>query len=527
MNKREIRKILVTLYELDPELARHEVELMKLIVRMKAQRPETNFDKAFAAELKAELLGRPVISKGIINLNFMNKKIFVAVGSAALVGVLLFVFWRLDSGQPQETVSLARLSSSEEGVHNLAAGAFGSLAGINNQVSAPAGAGGENLAVAKPLAAGESNAASFTAERSAISADSKMILPYYGFKYEYRGDPLDLSATEAPVYRRLKGDRQAARDLAASFLGASAGFDLGTLSNLKVSTVSLLEDKDLGLAVNLDFNEDTISIYENWQKWSLPERDTCGDNQVCWERFRLKFEDYPADSDLVAITDAFLEKHNVDRAHYGAGLPDNSWKISYEAASDKSGYYIPEYASVVYPLLVDGQPVKTTGGTFAGLQVTVNLLQKAVSGLYGLTPYRYESSNYELETEEASIINLAENGGWGTGYYGNPENIQTIGLGTPEKVYVQLYRYRDNSSEELLVPALVFPVIDIPDSASYFGSRSLVVPLVKEILQEANNQPTPLYRTMIEPAMTIEASPASSAPASEPEIAPGLEIMTR
>jgi len=318
MNKKEIKEILMVLYELDPELAQHEAELKKLIIKMKARCPETNFDKAFAAELKAELLGRPASSKNIFNINIMNRKIFMVAGSAALVGVLLFVFWRLDLNRPQDIPSLARLSASEEGIHSLAAGAFGSLAGINTQASAPTGAGGENLAVAKVSSAVSSGSASFAAERTAVSADSKMILPYYGFKYEYRGDPLDLSNVEAPVYRRLKGDRRVAKNLAASFIGSSASFDLGTLSDLKVSTVSLLEDKDLGLSINLDFNEDTISVYENWQKWGFPERDACGNDQACWERFRLKFEDYPSDDVLLALTDAFLNNHNVDRSHYGA-----------------------------------------------------------------------------------------------------------------------------------------------------------------------------------------------------------------
>jgi len=520
MQENQLKNILEELYILDPSLRGYELELIGLITKMKDIKPDTKFDSVFAAELKEKIMAQSKMAfknsnKKIFNFNFMNKKIFIAAGSLAVIGVvvLAFVVYYQKGYLPTKNVGEERKvagvlidsSLTKEGFIALPDGAFGSLASLNTGTETPSVAGAGELTSAKVSttnAAAPTLAVSDTSVSSTVASPRMLVTspaavsgrtivaPYYNFKYVYKGDALDLKEETAPVYRRLKGDRTVAKELAASFSGLdSLGFGLNSLDNLKVTNISLVEDKDLGLMINFDFNEDNIYISENWTKWTYPERDACGSDQNCWDKYRMKIENIPADSVLTGMTDKFLSDHKIDRAHYGEPQVDNSWRDAYNKSEDKANYYIPEYATVIYPLMLDGQAVKSQSGTYVGLQVTVNLFKNAVSSLSGLTPYRYETSNYSLETSADTIIKTAENGGWNRNYYIQSENVQTIELGTPERAYVQVYKYENNSNEELLVPALIFPVINLPENSVYYGNKSIVVPLVSDLLKEIDNQP--------------------------------------
>lgn len=472
-------------------------------------------------------------NKKIFNFNFMNKKIFIAAGSFAVVGLVVLAFFvyyqkgylptKNISGEKTAVGILIDSSLTKEGFIALPDSAFGSLAGLNTGTGASNTTGAGELASAKvsttnaiapTLAVSDTSVSSNTASSpilvsgEGIVSGKMIIAPYYNFKYVYKGDALNLKEETAPVYRRLKGDRTVAKELAASFSGLdSLGFGLNNLDNLKVTNISLVEDKDLGLMINFDFNEDNIYISENWTKWTFPERDACGNDQSCWNRYRMKTENIPADSALINITDKFLSDHKIDRAHYGEPQVDNSWRDSYNKSEDKANYYIPEFATIIYPLMIDGQAVKNQSGTYVGLQVTVNLFKNAVSSLGGLTPYRYETSNYSLETSADTIIKTAENGGWNRNYYTQSENVQTIELGTPERAYVQVYKYENNTNEELLVPALIFPVINLPENSVYYGNKSIVVPLVTDLLKEIDNPPVPMYKAIMEGGATPASGP--------------------
>ena len=56
MEKNELNIILENLYQIDSSLKKHELELIKLIQNMSDLKPDTKFDEAFAARLRAQLL---------------------------------------------------------------------------------------------------------------------------------------------------------------------------------------------------------------------------------------------------------------------------------------------------------------------------------------------------------------------------------------------------------------------------------------------------------------------------------------
>jgi hypothetical protein len=434
----------------------------------------------------------------------MNKKIYIGASVFILIAIMSLVFMKLQ--KIPVSAPLASLTNnnqdSGEAISVLPAGAFGSLASLSGAIavgesarlsSAPTAMG--TMGIARNMMAADVSVSS-TVTSPAIAPmppiDAKMMMPFYGFKYVYKGDALELKEETSAVYRRLKGSGLAAKDLAAAL--GSFGFSdlsLSTFNNLKMTNFSMVEDKVQGLMINFDFNEDNIYISENWEQWKYVERDNCGSDQACWERYRMKMSDVPADEDLIIMSDKFLSAHKVNLEHYGQAVVDNYWRENYNITEDKNNFYIPEYATVIYPLLIDGQAVRDQSGSYAGLRVTINLIKKAASGLNGLTPYRYEASNYALETSAETIVKLAENGGWNRNYYMQSENLTTIELGTPERTYVQIWKYENNRNDELLVPALIFPVINSSTTLNYYGQKYIIVPLVKDMIQDLGSQPMP------------------------------------
>jgi hypothetical protein len=433
----------------------------------------------------------------------MNKKIYIAASVLVILVVVVIIFVKSQTMifVPPDKNGEVKIDSTNnnyqsEAISVLPAGAFGSLASLGSTVptsesakisAAPLGMGGSS-AVRTVMSADATVSSSMIAP-----IDAKIMPPFYGFQYVYKGEALDLKEESASVFRRLKGDGTVARNFASS-LGDFGFSDLSlkTFNNLKVTNFSVVEDKEQGLMINFDFNEDNIYIYENWEKWKYAERDACGSDQACWDRYRIKIENVPADEDLIAMSDSFLSEHKINLEHYGNAMVDNVWRENYNLAEDKTNYYIPESATVIYPLLIDGQVVRDQSGSYAGLRVNINLLKKAASGLSGLTPYRYESSSYALETSSETIIKLAENGGWNRNYYMQAENLKTINLGTPVRSYVQIWKYENNRNDELLVPALIFPVLNAEELGYYYGQKYVVVPLVKEMIQDLGNQPIPM-----------------------------------
>ncbi len=508
MQKNKLTPILEELYAWNPSLRNKEAELVKLIKAMLKNKPETNFDSEFAEALKKDLLSHQILldsddglreSKFTFNFMKPNQKIFVGFGSLAVLGLLALIIVPNFIGSSYQDESLIVKKNP---------GAFGSLATLS-------GAGSENKDLAAASGQGELLAAVptvQTAERGIASANdssvtsvsavafgagggsdlvaSKMILPMYSFEYIYRGDSLDLSEESGTVYRRLKGGAGFSSSLDNVIKDKSFGpLNLKSFSNLETNSISLTENKKLGLSLTVDFKEENIYIGENWMYWQS-ERDKCGSDQACWDSYRLKISDIPADDLMIAMAGKFLTDRGINLSNYGDPTVDNEWRTNYENSQDKENYYIPEYVSVIYPLKVDNQIVYNQSGGLEGLRVTINLLHTAVSGVSSLSSNRYEASDYTFETDGERIISVAEKGGYGGfSYYSGEEKKTMVELGTPTKSLVKFWRYTNGNSEELLVPALVFPVINNPEN--YYGSKFITVPLVKEMINEANSTTSP------------------------------------
>lgn len=345
------------------------------------------------------------------------------------------------------------------------------------------------------------------------------------YKFVYNGDELNLTENEMEVLKRIKEPKSS-----ESFVSAIKNMnldlvDIGSFHDMKVQNINFLEDRDFGYAVYINLLEGSININQNWQRWKHPNSE-CRDRD-CYESFRLKESDMLSDAEVISISDNWMTKYNVSTDIYGKGEIDNDWRIYYARAENKSNYYFPEQVSVIYPLIINDKIVYTEGGRKNGLQVSVDIRQKKVSNMNGLASRQYESSMYKIETNEKKILSFVERGGWNRrySYYmeENPKAVE-VPVGEPELAYINMWQHKDNESTELLVPALVFPVLKVPEGV-YVYEKNIIVPLTMDILGEIGRGfPGPIPMPLIEPAI-MDGEEAVSGSSGSIDSVDAVEIM--
>jgi hypothetical protein len=300
------------------------------------------------------------------------------------------------------------------------------------------------------------------------------------YQCRYVGDPIELHEDNVEVLRREKGFTGSG---SVSQLLGSVGrglIEFGNFSGTKLQNFSFIEDKDFGFFVNVDMQEGMISVNQNWLRWP---QAACQD-QACWEARRVRESDIPLDDALIKLADDFVKEKGISLKGYGEPEVDRSWRLMYErmAAAERLSYYFPEQVSVKYPLLIDGKKVYEGPGQTAVLYVLIDVKERRVSGVSSIMSQRYAQSQYEAVTDTAKVIAVAEEGGMQSYYpYGLTDGkTQVLTLGTPERGYMKHWQYQNNVSNELLVPALIFPVQNPPSEG--YAPTQVIVPLVKEIL---------------------------------------------
>lgn len=498
MNEREINKILEELISAEPGLKKDGAELNLLLTKLASSKREIEPDKPFMANLKRQLAAktnRPEKKSNNINSLFnFNNMIKLKFALSALILVLALAtgfvyFTQKKSSFPKQ------IFSSDIQITPLGEKAFGNIA----------------LASAEKRSEGGGNAsasADALAPKPAMGSDTEVRIvpvgqggggtaiypPQIVYRYVYTGEDFEVPDSSAPMYRRIKG----LGSIGASQILRSLNFgivDLGTFGSLATQQVSLVEDQDFGYAFSINFEEGTMSIFENWRRWLTPNRQ-CQD-QACFDQYRVKISDMPDNASVISITDSFLREHNISTKNLGTPFVQDYWRKEYEALQDKSQIYLPDVVSVIYPLTIEGQEVFDEMGNKSGISVMVNVRLKKVSGVYELSQQNYESSAYNLLTDQKTIISIAEKGGFRPDYYyiqeGAPTTEETVELGTPIRSMVRTWQYNPatQESKELFVPSLIFPVTK--GSQNPYYRSNIVVPLVQEILDSAlGPQPIPL-----------------------------------
>jgi hypothetical protein len=509
MNEK-VQQIIEELIALDPSFGAHRTHLEKLLTSMLNAAPQPVIDEKFVRKLRNDLLSEMENKPNIASVwskfkdNFMKKTLVSA--SLAVAVLILAVVGLQQSGVLNKKNANNILSfGSDVRITHAADGAFGSLATLTSA----SGTGGATNATAAPLGAdsARSSIPSGMGGGGGMGVSEKMIAPFYEpvtYKYVYKGDELNLPSDKLDVLKKQSPD---AGSLAASLNTLGLGLiNLDSFPGSKVQSVSFNQDKGYNLYV--DLTQGMVSISGYYDVMPMAEGKMCPVDG-CPQPEAIKESDIPADDVLISAANAFLAEHGISTDIYGAPEVRNEYRVQNYAqlkASPKSLVYWPEYVDVVYPLKIQNGEVYDEGGSKVGLTVGVSIRTQKVMSVWNLTTQNYEASSYDAETDSARILKIAQAGGM-YGYTGEGGKVVEIELGTPTLQYVQMWDYQMNSSQQLLVPSLVFPVTKQPSDGSFYR-KSVVVPLTKNILDRNNGVGGPI-QTM-EGNSTVATPPAAT-----------------
>jgi hypothetical protein len=486
MNEK-IDKIVGELIKLDPSFASHRQELEKILINLLAVRPDPVINQSFVRKLRVQLLeqmeGKPNLASQWSNFkaNFMKK---ILISASAVVVVLLVAVIGLQKFGIKNNPNKSLLSfGSDVRVSRAADGAFGNLATLSLAVGGKGGGGN----AAQTDAAAPSFASGMGGGGSGIG--EKMIAPYpyepVNYRYVYKGEDLNLSSPKLDVLKKQIPD---AASLSSGLQSLGMGLvSLDSFPGSKAQSVSFNQDN--GYNVYIDFTGGTVSIsgYFDAMPYAVDSKMICPVDG-CPTPDPIKESDIPDDGVLIASANQFLADHGISTDAYGQPEVMNDYRGQIQAqlkASPKSLVYWPEYISVVYPLKIENGEVYDESGNKMGLMVGVGIRSHKVTSVYNLSTQNYEASSYDAETDSSRILKVAEAGGM-YNYYGDSQGKTVeIDLGTPTVQYVSMWDYQMNSSQQVLVPSLVFPVTKQPADGSFYRN-AVVVPLIKNILDRDN-----------------------------------------
>ncbi|MDD5109741.1 MAG: hypothetical protein PHI63_00820 [Patescibacteria group bacterium] len=493
--EQKIQKILRDLYKIDGTLRQHDGELHEIVARLIASRPDAVLDQRFHDALRQTIAqalrarsSPAVASTRQTNyfLTYMKKALYALIpASVGALAVLLAVVYggKMKILSPTAPGAASPVFEQHQSIIARGNEAFGKLV-ASNSVSQAEQSG---TSVGKAVGLGGGGSAPM-----AVSADSgkrsSMVAPVPGFApewtayhYVYQGDPLMLADDTVEVLRRTKGAGNGAA-VAAVLQGMNFGVaDLKSFTSLQVQSFSLREDKEYGYTVDVNIPEGTVGIGQNYERWPYPK---CSD-EACYQNSRLKESDMLSDTAAIQIADTFVREHNLAQSDYGTPEIVDDWRVLYAQTTVKTDFYFPEAVNVLYPLTVNGKPVYDDSGRKVGMNITVDVRFKRVSGAYNIATQTYESSSYAAEKNADAILKILGQGGQYAGYDAQAPKIVDVTVGAPQTAYLKMWQYNEKGSNELLVPALVFPIAKSPEP--YFWRKAVVIPLASELLQQTNS----------------------------------------
>lgn len=489
--KKEFQAIMEELYTIDPSLQAYESELIPILERMMRSRPHAVPDAAFVEHLRHILRERTTGNTTLSwwhsfaeYLHSAHSLRFTLTG--ALVGVIVaapLTYSLVQSGALPFTQKTQDSSNNvfSYSVINKGSNAFNSLVNGEEIVSEKEAQTSPSLAMddarrTRPQSGGGGPSAMMGMQPiTTFPADTTQ------YRLEFTGTLPPLSET-VPVFKRLAPTSATSF---SSLLGTwnTTSIDLSSFSKANVDMLTFYEPHPYGYMGTLSFRDGSFSLTQQYDQWPHPEQ-SCTDEQ-CFARYRIQKNEIPTDEALFAIADSFIRERQIDIAHYGTPIIDHSWQNVLAASVDQAMISLPDTMRVIYPLIVEGKPVYDEAGMPMGISIGIHVREKRVSEVWGIANQTYEQSSYPGVTDEARIRAYLKS-------FFPPapeqadrtqETIVPITLGTPTVSLVRMYTYSTQKSQELLVSALVFPVIDAPSDAGLY-SNVFVVPLAEELFEQ-------------------------------------------
>ena len=519
--KPEIQKIIDDLYKIDPSLKKKEPELASIIEKLLATKPEAKVDEKFLAELRQEVMTALSAKSMKVNhwenlvsaLKNVSRPVY-AISGAALALLIVIPLLQTGGSQPQVGSFLADSFGGYEtmkvatNIESLGANAFGALGlsgGGADQLEAGAA---PSVAVGRGGGGGMLSAPTTVATEAAVM-DIGMVSPKMyqpsRFVFDYGNELPSLSGTVEVLKFNTQGNSVSGSLLSQASMGL---MDTSRLQGVKTQNINLIEDRDYGYQVNMNFDDNSIHIYQNWQKW--PQTSSCNSQGICTSPPRLTEADMPSDQKVIAASDEFLKRMGIDRSGYGQPIIDDRWE-KYKTTAESSGeeFWLPDNITVIYPMEVNGVPV-FDGGGLSGINVQYSVRHNRVAGAGPIALSSFFGSEYETQTDTDVLTKAIKDGGPNRWYSEEVMKEVHYQLGDPVDCYTLTYSHSSvGKAEKLLVPAWAFPVIrtgDEDDNGYVYYSDYVILPLAKDFYNENNGpiigQPRPM--PLIEPAVMIE-----------------------
>ena len=189
-------------------------------------------------------------------------------------------------------------------------------------------------------------------------------------------------------------------------------------------------------------------------------------------------QDVISDSKAIAVANDFIKAYGIATTGLGTPVVDSSWKTSVQESKSRGETpYYPDSVTVTYPVTIDGTTVVDSwSGNPYGLQVYVNSRLGKVTGTGTVSSYAYTGTLRPTIAAD-DIRSQAENA------YGARAEGQTnvtyvdVQLGAPQLVLAPTFPWDEatNTSREILVPTLLFPVLHKPVTDSVYIPDSVSV----------------------------------------------------
>jgi hypothetical protein len=498
-----IQYILDELYQVDPELKNHQVEIAAIVTDMMKHKPHTQFDEQFARELKVRVLEKFSLQARASEEKkfsfFISRLVYTLGGAFATLAIAVPILY---TGSNLTSDVMENSFTAGTRVVRAEANAFGPLVpvSLNASVGESDRAGGGAMGMG--------------GDATKMSATSFMYNPeYVNYKFTFAGDMPELQDS-VEVLKRESG-MDAAKQYAGILQKIKLGiFDLGKMMNAHVQNFSLAEDRDKGYVVNVDMVGGYVSISENYSKWYSTRPMIDCPNGFCVDPNRITIDEVPEEGRLVAIADSFLREYGIDVSAYGAGKVDTRWRIGYERAENKSEFYISHIQTVLYQLMIEGKPVYEEYGEPMGIRVNINTKEMRVASVDGIMTKTFSGSSYVGETDETRLRTIIEKGRMAV--YAEPTKTVDVELQNVEEGYMRQWKYSENdgTSSEIFVPALIVEVKDFERlQGEGLWQSKIVIPLASEMLSELEKQAEEPIQIM---PFEVMPGDAVSEPAVEP-----------
>jgi hypothetical protein len=508
-----------------------EQEFISRLQKYKHSQPSQNFKVATREKLHQTIASRQQSGDArlIKPLTFFTlmKKFILPIAVLAVVALGTTYWYTNNAGTNKALITLNsdnKLLPGKYSVTEVDQNSFGDLDKVSiiqgeNQKRTQSGGG--NAGTATGMGGGYAGVSMAESPKMAAPQGDTSIYPPYGdtYRFVYEGDKIQDLASMQGVLKRLKPQQD--QDLVSRIIQMfSFGLtDMSRFTNPRIQNFSFIEDKEYGMGLNVDLNYGSVNIYQNYEKW--PQQEYKCDGSYCGTFPRIKESDVPTDDQAIAIAKQFINDYKISLEGYGNAMVYDyatNWRVLYAAeGTDKANFIFPDTVNVVFPLVLDGKEVMDESGNPTGIYITIDVRSKRVSSLYGLETKQYEKSDYVGEKDLSRIMKIAERGGYHGSVYDNAARVVNLHLDTPTVEMVKIWYTTDYTKpgQDLYVPALVFPIKDW--QKNNYWRKNIIVPLVKDILDNENpSGPIPM-NTEGTPAANVKGAVVEDKPAVQPE----------